>query len=285
MANLPSGQLPTPQRDIRANQYLQKMTPADDVEAFLATFERIATREAWPKESWAGLVAPFLIGEAQKAYYDLEQDAAQDFNKLKAEILARLGVTIAVRAQRVHQWTYNVGKPPRSQMFDLIHLTRKWLQPEALSAPEVVQRVVMDRYLRALPPALRKWVSHGDPKTADQLVDLVERYSKAEELLSNSQPQALTNRSAKVPGDSGEPLTGTETLGASRQCIPDLEVKKDDFQSEQLKDPVLTRARENLKIVNGIPVEPGARLAYPYMILENDLLYQVDKKARKTYTS
>ncbi|KAM9330438.1 uncharacterized protein PAF06_013496 [Gastrophryne carolinensis] len=224
MANLPSGQLPTPQRDIRANQYLQKMTPADDVEAFLATFERIATREAWPKESWAGLVAPFLIGEAQKAYYDLEQDAAQDFNKLKAEILARLGVTIAVRAQRVHQWTYNMGKPPRSQMFDLIHLTRKWLQPEALSAPEVVQRVVMDRYLRALPPALRKWVSHGDPKTADQLVDLVERYSTAEELLSNSQPQALANRSAKVPGDSGEPLTETETPGASRQCIPDLEV-------------------------------------------------------------
>ncbi|KAM9330873.1 SCAN domain-containing protein 3-like [Gastrophryne carolinensis] len=185
VANLPSGQLPTPQRDIRANQYLQKMTPADDVEAFLATFERTATREAWPRESWAGLVAPFLIGEAQKAYYDLEPAAAQDFNKLKAEILARLGVTIAVRAQRVHQWTYNVGKPPRSQMFDLVHLTRKWLQPEVLSAPDVVQRVVMDRYLRALPPALRKWVSHGDPKSADQLVDLVERYSTAEELLSS----------------------------------------------------------------------------------------------------
>ncbi|KAM9324275.1 uncharacterized protein PAF06_000294 [Gastrophryne carolinensis] len=184
VANLPSGQLPTPQRDIRANQYLQKMTPADDVEAFLATFERTATREAWPRESWAGLVAPFLIGEAQKAYYDLEPAAAQDFNKLKAEILARLGVTIAVRAQRVHQWTYNVGKPPRSQMFDLVHLTRKWLQPEVLFAPDVVQRVVMDRYLRALPPALRKWVSHGDPKSADQLVDLVERYSTAEELLS-----------------------------------------------------------------------------------------------------
>ncbi|KAM9326850.1 SCAN domain-containing protein 3-like [Gastrophryne carolinensis] len=198
VANLPSGQLPTPQRDIRANQYLQKMTPADDVEAFLATFERTATREAWPRESWAGLVAPFLIGEAQKAYYDLEPAAAQDFNKLKAEILARLGVTIAVRAQRVHQWTYNVGKPPRSQMFDLVHLTRKWLQPEVLSAPDVVQRVVMDRYLRALPPALRKWVSHGDPKSADQLVDLVERYSTAEELLSNTQ-----DRTAKVPDAKG----------------------------------------------------------------------------------
>ncbi|KAM4049011.1 uncharacterized protein ACNLHF_002267 [Anomaloglossus baeobatrachus] len=163
-----------------------KLTTEDDVEAYLTTFERTAEREKWPKEQWADLLAPFLAGEAQKAYFDLEPEAAHDFDKLKAEILARLGVTTAVRAQRVHQWTYQPDKPPRSQMFDLIHLTKKWLQPEVLTAPEMVQRIVLDKYLRALPPSLKRWVSHGNPTTADQLVDLVERYSLAEGLMDDA---------------------------------------------------------------------------------------------------
>ncbi|KAM9305662.1 uncharacterized protein PAF06_014251 [Gastrophryne carolinensis] len=163
------------QASIRASHFLQKMTTADDVEAYLTTFERTAERECWPKEQWAGLLAPFLSGEPQKAYFDLETQDAMDYGKLKKEILTRLGVTVSVRAQRVHTWVYSMDKPPRSQMHDLIHLTKKWLQPEVLTGPQMVERVVMDQYLRSLPVTLRKWVSHGDPKDADQMVEMVER--------------------------------------------------------------------------------------------------------------
>ncbi|XP_044154991.1 uncharacterized protein LOC122941650 [Bufo gargarizans] len=187
---------------VRASNHLQKMTPTDDVEAYLATFERVAVREEWPKEQWAGLVAPFLTGEPQKAYFDLEPDKAQDYETLKTEILARLGVTMAVRAQRVHQWSYSSSKPPRSQMFDLIHLTRKWLQPETLTGPQIVERVVMDRYLRALPATLKKWVGQGDPNTATQLVDLVERYLASEDLLNPSMPHRGASWDARSPPGS-----------------------------------------------------------------------------------
>ncbi|KAM4034890.1 uncharacterized protein ACNLHF_021602 [Anomaloglossus baeobatrachus] len=169
LATVPESNAEADQRVIHVSRCWQKLTTEDDVEAYLTTFERTAEREKWPKERWADLLAPFLAGEAQKAYFDLELEAAHDFDKLKAEILARLGVTMAVRAQRVHQWTYQPDKPPRSQMFDLIHLTKKWLQPEVLTAPEMVQRIVLDKYLRALPPSLKRWVSHGNPTTADQL--------------------------------------------------------------------------------------------------------------------
>lgn len=155
--------MPVEPKMVCASYHLQKMTPASDVEAYLATFERVAVREGWPKEQWEGLLAPFLTGEPQKAYFDLEPDKAQDYETLKTEILTRLGVTMAVRAHPVHQWSYSSNKPPCSQMFDLVHLTRKWLQPETYTSPQIMERVVMDRYLHALPAALRKWVRQGNP--------------------------------------------------------------------------------------------------------------------------
>lgn len=33
---------------------LQKLTPTDNVEHFLATFERIAVQQKWPKDVWQG---------------------------------------------------------------------------------------------------------------------------------------------------------------------------------------------------------------------------------------
>uniref|UniRef100_A0A803K8C6 SCAN box domain-containing protein n=1 Tax=Xenopus tropicalis TaxID=8364 RepID=A0A803K8C6_XENTR len=75
-----------------------------------------------------------------------------------------------------------VTEAARSQMFDLIHLARKWLQPDINSAIHIVELLVMDRFLRALPASLRRWVSQSDPQNVDQLVALVERYIAAGEL-------------------------------------------------------------------------------------------------------
>lgn len=47
-----------------AYRFLFKLTPSDDVEAFLGTFEHMALRERWPYDVQANIVAPFLIEEA-----------------------------------------------------------------------------------------------------------------------------------------------------------------------------------------------------------------------------
>lgn len=177
---------------------LQKMTDHDDVEAFLLTFERTATRENWPQARWAGILAPLLIGDAQKAYSDLEPDTAADYSQLKKEILARAGVTVAVRAQRFHDWQFQKDKVPRSQMFDLIHLTRKWLQPEINSSARIVELLVMDRYLRALPFYLRKTVGQTNPADANELISLVERHTAADRL-ARIFPEGQPNLKQRTP--------------------------------------------------------------------------------------
>ncbi|KAM3921536.1 SCAN domain-containing protein 3-like [Leptodactylus fuscus] len=195
---------------------LQKMTPDDDVEAFLTMFERVAEREKLPATDWADVIAPYLTGEPQKAYYDLCQQDVQDYDKLKAEILARLGVTTAVRAWRVRTWSYHMDKPARSQMYDLIHLVKKWLEPDTCTPAKMVEKVVLDRFTRALPPALQRRVGHGDPIDANQLVSLLERYLATEVELCDD-PIARRPRNPRWRAPPGKTVPLFESRG-KRAC-------------------------------------------------------------------
>ncbi|KAK6492028.1 hypothetical protein HHUSO_G4263, partial [Huso huso] len=160
---------------IKPSHLLSKMTLQDDVEVYLLAFERIAAREYWPKAQWTGSLATFLIGNAQKVYFHLGTPKGEYYEQLMVEILAKEGVALAVRAQRFHAWAYNPEQARRSQMYGQVHLTKRWLQPEVNSANHVLEILVMDWFLTAMPASLRKWVGQGDPSNLDKFVALVER--------------------------------------------------------------------------------------------------------------
>lgn len=79
---------------------LTKQTPEDDVAAYLDVFERVAAREGWPEAQWAPIIGPFLSGNAQRAYQDLDDVSAADYRTVKDAILQINGHNLAARAQR-----------------------------------------------------------------------------------------------------------------------------------------------------------------------------------------
>ena len=108
-----------------ADKSLTKLTADDDVEAYLELFERVATREGWPRESWAHTLAPFLTGEAQQACRDLSPREAANYDELRTAILARYGFSLPARALQVHQWTFDPMLPARAQVKGLHRLTNR----------------------------------------------------------------------------------------------------------------------------------------------------------------
>ena len=85
-----------------------KLGPDDNVEAYLEVFERTAQREIWPEDQWAHIMAPFLTGPAQQASQDLPAETARQYPALKQAILAYYGHNLAARAQRFHDWRFDV---------------------------------------------------------------------------------------------------------------------------------------------------------------------------------
>ncbi|XP_026116332.1 uncharacterized protein LOC113094960 [Carassius auratus] len=165
---------PLPEPRWQAHQHLTKLNDQDDVEAYLHTFEVIATREAWEKERWAQLLAPFLTGEAQRAYYSLPPPRNEDYDALKKEILARVGLSPMCAARHFQQWTYDEHLTIRAQAARLTRLAHLWLLHDGPTVAQVAERVVIDRLLRALPRHYRRLVNMRNPSSLAELMEAVE---------------------------------------------------------------------------------------------------------------
>ncbi|KAI2662301.1 Retrovirus-related Pol polyprotein from transposon 17.6 [Labeo rohita] len=166
--------VPLPDPRAQATRLLPKMTAHDDVEAFLRVFENTATREGWAAEEWALALAPLLTGEAQRAYFSLPPAAAENYAEVKREILARLGLSSICAAQQFHEWEFKPRVPARAQAAELARIAQHWLLEGEPTAAQVVERVVIDRLLRALPRSHRQAVGMKNPATILEMVEAVE---------------------------------------------------------------------------------------------------------------
>ncbi len=173
--------IPLPDPRVQATKLLPKLTPHDDVEAFLQMFESIATTEGWHPDDWARVLAPLLTGEAQRAYFALPADSADQYVEVKKEILARLGLSPICAAQHFHEWEYKPRLPARAQAAELTRLVQHWLLEGSPSAGQVAERVVVDRFLRALPHSHRQAVGMKNPTTTAELVEAIELADAAQQ--------------------------------------------------------------------------------------------------------
>ena len=172
-------QLPADQAARRAHQRLlqdslHKMTSEDDVEAFLEVFDSVASECEWTEDVKAWRLLPLLTGEAQLAAHGLPAASRLVYPDLKKAILDRLGHTPEGHRRRLRGLSYDEGGRPFVFAQQLREAARRWLQPGALTAEQVVERVVLEQFVAGLPSSTGNWVQCHRPLTLDAAVVLAE---------------------------------------------------------------------------------------------------------------
>lgn len=87
------------------------LSPDDDSEHYLTTFEKMATVCRWPKEEWAIRLIPLLTGKANSAYVLMDISDAEDYEKVKEVIWLKIKSRLTPTDEDFVHWTSIRAKP------------------------------------------------------------------------------------------------------------------------------------------------------------------------------
>ena len=126
---------------------LQKLSPDDDIEHFLATFERIAAQQEWPVEVWATQLGGLLMGKAMAAYASLGSEDAAKYTEVKKAILHRYDVNDELHRRRFCQDTKRAEESFHNWGDRLRDHFRWWTKDQEMSLEELM---ILDQFIHCV---------------------------------------------------------------------------------------------------------------------------------------
>ena len=180
---------------------LQKLTQTDNVEHFLATFERIAVQQKWPKDVWATQVAGLLSGKALAAYAALTPEDAAVYDTVKGAILRRYEINEETYCQRF-RIDRKKGEESYREYADRLgdHFTR-WVASQSIALEELVK---LEQFITGVPEDLRIWLRERKPNSLRQAAALADDY-------------ALAHKSSQKTNPSRQTVSSTPPMNSVRQ--------------------------------------------------------------------
>nr|XP_020661491.1 zinc finger and SCAN domain-containing protein 16-like [Pogona vitticeps] len=186
----------------------EELKPWDDVKAFLASFEQVATACRWPKDKWVPLLLPALSGEAEQAFSSLSTQDRADYERVKAAIFQ--GEANARERQRQHfrEFCYQETEGPRGVYSRLRELCHQWLKVERHTKEQILEVLILEQFLTVLPWEMQAWVREHGPETCAQAVLLAESFLVNQKEATRPEEQFPVSETLGVVKDVNASETG-----------------------------------------------------------------------------
>nr|XP_056721866.1 zinc finger and SCAN domain-containing protein 23-like [Euleptes europaea] len=199
-----------PQSSWAIPQLPEMPAPWDDAKAFLASFEQVAEACQWPRDEWVTQLLPALSGEVEQAFFSLEVRDREDYGKVKAAILRGDAICREKLRQCFWRLCYREAAGPRGMYSQLQELCHRWLKVEQHSKEQILELLILERFLTILPLEIQRWVRECDPETCSQAVALAEEFLLRWPQAERQEKQVpLQETSGSVP-EAGQDLSESE---------------------------------------------------------------------------
>lgn len=175
-------QLMRQQRPQLPKPTLQKMSPSDDVENYLAAFERIATQQQWEKDIWPTQLAGLLAGRPLDAFARLSTEDATNYDLVKAAILEECDLDPEGHRRRLRQEKLKQDESVKSFTQRLSRFASRWLEmPEDSLA---VQKIVSEQLLDSVDSSTKTRMLEQRNTDLKELVESLEQYRRAHTIVA-----------------------------------------------------------------------------------------------------
>ncbi|XP_015264352.1 PREDICTED: zinc finger and SCAN domain-containing protein 21-like [Gekko japonicus] len=152
------------------------LSPWENTETFLASFQQVAQACRWPQKEWVTRLLPALDEEAEKAFRSLDEEDQHNFWKVKRAILQREAINRERKRQQFRRFCYQEANGPREVFLHLQYLCHQWLKVERQSKEQILEQLILEQFLSILPKEMQAWVRERCPVTCNRAVTLAEDF-------------------------------------------------------------------------------------------------------------
>ncbi|XP_013382645.1 uncharacterized protein LOC106153310 [Lingula anatina] len=153
----------------------------DDMDAFLDRFERFASSQQWPRESWSVSLSPLLTGKGLQAYSSMPAQEANNYDNFKVALLKRYMLT-----EEGFRVKFRNCKPDSGEtVFQFVARMKRYYQrwKELSEVEDTVESlddlIIREQFMSTCSNELSVFLKERKPRTVDEMTRLAEQYLEA----------------------------------------------------------------------------------------------------------
>ena len=176
----------------------------DNLDTYLNRFERYASANEWPLNTWATNLSALLSGKALDTYARLSDSEALDYNTLKDALLKRYDLTSEGFRRKLRSAKPEAGETAQQFIHRMRGYLGKWLKLGGYKEEydDLIEIILVEQFHKSCSKELSMFIRESLPSSLLDLAKIADRYKEAHSGWHLSPPVKNNVYERKLPNGS-----------------------------------------------------------------------------------